>query len=275
MTGLESFTVAVEATADPKDVDAADLLLLTTKTYDSEAALDGVSFDVNVVASLQNGVMKNDVLARRFGSEKVIGGLTGVGASVVGPGVVAYTYNGATVFGELGGEGSDRVLRAVDIFNRSGLKAEASGGIEDDEWSKLCQYCAASMVSALSRLEYHRVCASRPLAELFVNMSREAEVVARALGHRLRDVASFRVEDVLRLPYEEAVRSVLERGRALEKAGMTKVKISMLQDLEAGRRTELEETVGYVVREADRLGVEARVLSLAYKIVKGIVEAPG
>ncbi len=273
--GLEPFTVAVEATADPKEVDEADFLLLTTKTYDSEAALNGVSFDVKMVASLQNGVIKNDLLARRFGRDKVVGALTGVGASMVEPGVVDYTYNGATVFGELGGERSDRILRAVDVFTRSGLKAEVSESIEDDEWSKLCQYCAASMASTLSRFEYHRVCSSRPLAELFVTISREAEAVARALGHRLGDVASFRVEDVLRLPYEEAVRSVMERGRALEEAGMTNVKISMLQDLEAGRRVELEETVGYVVREGDRLGIETPALSLAYQVVKGVVEAPG
>ncbi|MFQ5838800.1 MAG: ketopantoate reductase family protein, partial [Thermoplasmata archaeon] len=198
VTGLDTFTARVEATADPKEVDSADLLLLTTKTYDSEEALDAVDFDVSLAASFQNGVTKDEVLARRFGRDKVLGAVTGIGASMVGPGVVAHTYDGGTLFGEFGGDVSKRVLQVVDAFNGGGLQTRASERIEDDEWSKLCQYCAASMVSALSRLEYHRVCKSRPLAQLFVTISREVEAVARGLGRQLRDVASFPVEEVLR-----------------------------------------------------------------------------
>ncbi len=272
VTGLEDFTVKVGATADPADVEKADLLLLTTKTYDSVAALEDSHFEVEMAASLQNGVTKDEVLAGKYGREKVLGALTGIGASMAEPGVVAHTYNGATLFGEFSGETTERCVQVVEAFKGSGLEAEISGRIMDDEWSKLCQYCAGSMVSSLSRLEYHRMCKSPSLAELFVTISREVEAVARALGYRLRNVASFRVEDVLRRPFEEAVESVMERGRALERAGMINVKISMLQDLEAGRRTELEETVGYVVRKAEELGVDVPSLSLAYLVVKGIEE---
>jgi 2-dehydropantoate 2-reductase len=270
VTGLHDFSVRVDATSDPRGLDASDLLLLTTKTYDSEAALSSVDFEVGVAASLQNGVVKDDVLARRFGTERVLGAVTGVGASLQGPGVVAHTYNGATVFGELDGRMSPRLRQVVRLFEDSGLQAEASDRIVDDEWSKLCQYCAASLVSAVSRLRYHQVCSSRPLAKLFVIISREVDAVAKVLRRRLRDVAGFRVSEVLRGPLQEAVERIMERGRALEKAGLTDVKISMLQDLEAGRRTELEDTAGYVLREARRLGVATPALSFAYRVVRGV-----
>jgi 2-dehydropantoate 2-reductase len=273
--GLQTFTARVEATTDAASVDSADLLILTTKTYDSRSALNAVEFDVGMAASLQNGVLKDEVLARRFGRDKVLGAVTGVGASMVEPGVVAYTFDGTTVFGELDGGVSPRVLRVLEAFGDAGLRAEASERILDDEWSKLCQYCAASLVSALSRLRYHEVCTSRPLAELFVTISREVALVARGLGRQLRDVAGFRVEEVLSGSFAEAVESVMGRGKVLVEAGMTDVKISMLQDLEAGRRTELEDTVGHVVREADRLGLETPALSFGYQVVKGVEASRG
>jgi ketopantoate reductase len=64
------------------------------------------------------------------------------------------------------------------------------------------------------------------------------------------------------------VQRVLRRGEQLVAAGKTEIVVSMLQDVRAGRTTEIEETAGYVVSEADRLGVDVPNLRLLCDIVR-------
>jgi len=55
--------------------------------------------------------------------------------------------------------------------------------------------------------------------------------------------------------------------------GMTQVRISTLQDLERGKPTEAEETIGYVVGLARQLGLAIPKLEVLYRIIQGIEEA--
>jgi 2-dehydropantoate 2-reductase len=74
VTGVEDFTAPVAVTTRPHDLRAADVLIVTVKTYDTEPALASVSHvDVGSVFSLQNGVLKNEQLAHYFGWEKTLG----------------------------------------------------------------------------------------------------------------------------------------------------------------------------------------------------------
>lgn len=273
--GRVAFTVQVHATTDPREVEGADLLLATTKLRDLPQALEGVPDGVRMAAGLQNGVTKDDLLARRFGEDRVLGALSLVGASRVEAGVVRHTFEGFTLFGERGGSVTPRVQGVVDAFEGSGLRARASDAIVDDEWTKFCQWAAAGVASCLSRLEWHRIWTSRPLAELFVLALREAAAVARAGGHRVRSVKGLRVGDFLDGPLEEAVDLAVERGGRLAEWGATDVKISLLQDLEAGRPTEAEETLGHLLREAGQRGVETPVLEVGYRVIRGIEAAQG
>ena len=74
ITGLVDFTVPVPVVTDPSQVHDADVLIVTVKTYDMDAALASVKhLDVGSVLSIQNGVLKNEQLAQTFGWEKVLG----------------------------------------------------------------------------------------------------------------------------------------------------------------------------------------------------------
>src|SRR5215467_8553981 len=92
ITGLVDFTVPVRVVTDPSQVHNADVLIVTVKTYDMEAALASVKhLDVGSVLSLQNGVLKNDQLAETFGWGKVLGTIALVGAEVLPTGTVRFT----------------------------------------------------------------------------------------------------------------------------------------------------------------------------------------
>ena len=268
--GLKDLTVDVEATSDPSTCGDCDLLVVTTKTYDTVKALEEVEFDVRLALSLQNGVVKDLMLEERFGADRVLGAVTILGATFIEPGTVALTLDGETTIGELDGRESERAAAVVNVFSEAGLRTELSGDIVGAAWSKLCQIVPAATLSAASRLEYYKVCKSRPLAELFVMLTVECARVASAKGIEIRDFPNFNVHSLSTLPFEDAVGSVMQRGRNLEVAGKTSMKISMLQDVERGKKTEVHELAGYVIKEAETLGVDVPTIDYIYRLVSGI-----
>jgi 2-dehydropantoate 2-reductase len=271
VAGMADFVVRVEATADPADLRQADYLLLTTKTRDSDAALDAARhLDVGCAASLQNGVVKDEQLAARWGWERVIGATSIVGATLVGPGEVRHTLDGTTWFGEFDGHRSQRVTDLVDAFNAAGLRTEIPANIRSAEWSKLCQICSAATLSAISRLNYHRLLLTPDWAWLFVAITREVASVARAAGVEVGDYAGFNPKTLDSAPFDQAVEMIVQRGKDLEAHGRTGIKISMLQDVEARKLTEIEALAGYVVTRGRELNVATPAIEFAYHAVRGI-----
>jgi 2-dehydropantoate 2-reductase len=271
VTGLSSFEVSVAAASRPGEIEAADYLLVVVKTPDTAAALDRVDgIDFRGVLSLQNGVAKDEVLAARFGQGRVIGACTMLGATRGSPTEVIHTLSGITYLGELDGSVSCRVQDLASAFNEAGMKAEIPEGVLSAEWSKLCRIVPGGLRSALSRLEFYRINKNSDLAWLLVAITRECAAVARAAGVEVQDYEGLAIRTLADASVEDAVASVVERGLRMERSGQTKAKISMLQDVLQGRRTEVEDTVGYVVRRARELGVAVPNVEFGYRVVRGI-----
>ena len=86
LVGLADFSVPVSVITDPQQVQEADVLIVTVKTYDTASALASVKhIRVDSVLSLQNGVLKDEQLAHIFGWQKVIGAMAvfSAGASAI------------------------------------------------------------------------------------------------------------------------------------------------------------------------------------------------
>src|SRR2546426_7994405 len=80
ITGLADFTVPVTVTMHPHEVQAADVLFVTVKTYDTEPALASVRhLEVGSVLAVQNGILKDEQVARSFGWAKTLGATTSLG----------------------------------------------------------------------------------------------------------------------------------------------------------------------------------------------------
>ena len=125
-------------------------------------------------------------------------------------------------------------------------------------------------LSCVTRLCIHQLYLDRGLATLFVELSREVAQIAERLGIPLADFRGFAVKTVCDSPFEEAVESVVSRGRAMLAQGMTAVKISTLQDLERGKPTEAEQVIGHVVRLAAQHGLAVSKLELLYHVIRGV-----
>jgi 2-dehydropantoate 2-reductase len=124
ITGLADFTVPVRVITDPQQVQEADVLIVTVKTYDMETALASVKhMQVGSVLSIQNGVVKNEQLADVFGWEIVLGAMAAFSAEVLPTGAVRFTVNSGFYLGELPEGLSERVQALADTVERAGVMA--------------------------------------------------------------------------------------------------------------------------------------------------------
>lgn len=271
VSGPNPFQVAVQGVSSGVELGSADYLIVLVKARQTLEALDRVSgAKFGAVLSLQNGMAKNGQLAERYGWPMVIGATTILGATLLEPGRTHNTMAGMTYLGELDGSRSERADRLAAAFNEAGLKTEVPESILSAEWSKLCQIVPAALLSSASRLEYYKVCKSRDLAELFIAITHECVSVARAEGVEVNDYPGFTIRTLSQASFQEGVEMILARGANLEKMGQTSVRISMLQDLLKGRKTEVEETAGYVARKAREHGIAAPNVEFGYRLVRGV-----
>ena len=274
LTGLSDFRVQVPAYSDASHLESADVLLIAVKTKDMQRALDGVKhLKIGCVASLQNGVVKNDQMVQVFGPDKVVGATTMIGATLVKDGEVNYTLDGITFFGERDSTRSDRVDQIAQTFLDAGLKAAAVENIVSIEWTKQAIQNPFAPLAAITRLPVHLVWSSPELATLSVHMFREVAAVADALHITLSEHPAWSLFDQKTLrdaPLDDAVSMLVGVGQQVAQRGRTHIIPSMLQDVLAGKKTEIEETVGHVFKEGQRLGIPVPYTEFAYRAVRAI-----
>jgi 2-dehydropantoate 2-reductase len=240
------------ATDDPAEVGPVDLVLFTVKTYDLEAAGRAAQPLVGpetVVLPLENGLDAPEQLGALLGAEHVLPGVTHVSSTVAAPGAIRQTSPLRRItFGEAGGSATPRAERVRDVLAGSGIEAVLTADVQAALWAKFTFIAAVSGVCAAGRLPMGRVLATPETRALYVEALREIEAVARATGV---PVAETVVADTLRL----------------SEGFPATTKPSLLVDLEAGRRLELEALNGAVVRRGEALGVATPVHRALYALL--------
>lgn len=274
--GGDSFGLKVRAISDAKKVEDVDLLILTVKTFHTESALASVAHlknRIQLALSIQNGVEKEDYLIRLFGEEKVVGAVCLEGATRLGSAEIQHTMSGITYVGELDGKETDRTKVVCKLFKAGGLKAEVTPYILSADWAKWINFAAGAALCSLTRLEYYKILKTKELALLFAQVYREYAQLAKAVRVEVRDFPGFEVKTISETDSSKALEMLKARGEGLEAQGMTKVKPSLCQDVENGRKTEYEAIFGYAIRKAEKMGVEMPLVRYVYQILKGLDEA--
>ncbi len=245
----------------PERIEPAEIAIVMTKSHDTAPALASLAHltdRLEVAVSFQNGIVKDMLLCDWCGEERVIGGISMVGATLEGPGAVSHTLAGPTYTGELPTGTSERVDRLAALLNAGGLPTIVSAQILAAEWSKLAHAGPSMTITTLSGLPFDQALRDARLADLYVRLLREAAAVAGAGAEPvgLLDLpGTFPVRTFVDAEHDAAVEMVRERGRQITSTGATNVVISMLKDLRDGRRLELEAIHQYVVDEARRRDV--------------------
>jgi 2-dehydropantoate 2-reductase len=274
VTGLADFTVPVPVTARPQDLQQADVLVVTVKTYDMETALDSVAhLQVGSVLSVQNGLVKDEQLARCFGWERTLGAAAHISAELLLTGAVRFTANEWLSIGELPEGTSARVEALVAALARAGIRAEASRQIASVEWTKYVVNISWMALSALSRMETYRIFKHPDLAWMAASLTREVAHLPVRLGIPLLDKGAFSAKTLSEVPLDEAAENFQQVGAQMEAQGATAHKVSILQDLERGRRLEYDAMFGYAVRKGAELGVLLPTVEVCYRLIKGVAES--
>jgi 2-dehydropantoate 2-reductase len=271
VTGLADFTVPVNVTDNLNEVEQADVLLVAVKTYDMEEALKSVShLEVGSVLSVQNGVFKNEQLAQYFGQEKTLGAATTIGGEVMQAGEVRFTMKGVLWLGELPEGTSERVQAFAAILAAAGINVEVSPKIQSVEWSKYVVFMSIMPVAVLTRFELYKMLRDSDIARAIAMLARETAQLSAKLGIPLDDYGAVFAKSLSSGPIEESVARLNQFGKMLESQGGTAVRVSTLQDLERGRRLEVEEILGYALEKGRELDVQLPTVEISYRLLTEI-----
>ena len=123
--------------------------------------------------------------------------------------------------------------------------------------------------AVLTRLEGYKILQDPQMASITVAMQHELTQIATALGLTLVDLALLPTKTLSELSVDDTVAELRHLGEQ-RAARMPQRKISALQDLEQGKRLEVEETLGYAVQQGAALGIPTPTMDTCYKLIAGI-----
>jgi 2-dehydropantoate 2-reductase len=234
-----------------------------------EAALASVKhLAVGSVLSIQNGVLKDEQLAQTFGWEQVLGAMAMCSAEVLPTGTVCLTANAGCYLGELPAGTSARVQTLADTLDRVGIVAKVPPSIQGFEWSKYVSWMCLMAPAVLTRLESYKVLQDAQTASIITALLHEVVQIATARAIALEHLV-FPLKTLRQLSFDDTVAHVRQIGDRWA-SRIPPHKISTLQDLEQGKRLEVEETLGYAVRKGVELGVPTPTMDTCYKLIAGI-----
>lgn len=270
-----AWTVPGTAHAHLEEVEGTfDAAYLAMKATGVEGAAQGVARRLSpegYAVTLQNGVVE-DRVAGILGRDRVVGALVGWGATMHAPGVYEMTSRGELVVGELDGQLTPRV-QALEAVLEAVAPVTVSTNIYGVLWSKLAINCATSAPGAVSGLLLGQILRRREARRLGLAIVSEVIDVAQALGITLEPVGGTLDLTRLYLPPERRNGGIgldlVAKHAIMLLVGLRfrKLKSSMLQSLERGRRPEIDTMNGYVV---DR-GQEAAVATPANRALTAML----
>jgi len=209
----------------------ADLAVVAVKAFDTEAvARQLADSDLDGVLSLQNGLGNEEALAAHLDCE-VLAGTCTYGARRREPGHVECTGVGEVALGAREGGESPLADRVGAVFTDAGFETTVADDMPRRLWTKLAVNAGINPPTALARVD-NGALVDGPASETAREAARETARVARSDGVDLSDAAAVRaVEDVASATAENVS--------------------SMRQDVEAGRRTEVDAIGGAILKRAD------------------------
>ena len=217
----------------------ADLIIIATKydgLHDVINNIENFVYDDTVILSLLNGVTSEKIVAETYGRDKLLYSYF-IGHSAVRTGrLVIHDDVNTIVYGSENSDDFENVQRVKKYFDNAGINYSIPDDIIHSLWLKYMLNVAANQATAILRLTFGEMLANDKCMELAINLMKEVQAVAKAEGVRNTDIM---IEETI-----ENLHKMIPEG-----------KTSMLQDVEAGRKTEVDMFAGTVVRMGKKYGI--------------------
>ena len=268
--GLANIVMPVRVILDPMELPGAEALIVATKAIDTARSLERLHrVPIDVAFSIQNGVMKNELLAAAFGADRVLGALANTSGELLDSGEVLFTRNVNLLIGEVAGGISARSARLASVIDASGVRAAAEADIRTQEWSKFVAWVGMVAVAVTTRVNTWKSLSDAGAARVLVRLLREMATLAAACDVEITDDSFLPVATLCRCSEEDAVNRVMRLGIEY-RTNAPEHRLSTLQDLDAGRALEIEETLGFAVRKAQELGLSLPLVEGVYHLSAAI-----
>ena len=239
----------------------ADYAILCGKSYDipNLCKIADTILSLNGIAMcLSNGIGHMEKLANFVGKHRVLGASTTHGAIRIGPGEVRWTSRGTIKVGGFVGSDLEPVEPRIDslmsAFDEAGLRPIWSEDIDKTIWTKLLLNVAINPVCAIAGVLNGEMLLHPELFETGLAAMEEAARIATAEGVNMTDFdLAQSLEDLCRATADN--------------------RVSMLQDIMAGRQTEIDSICGEVVKRGEALGIPTPRNQTLHALVKGIEQS--
>ncbi|MGH3136762.1 MAG: ketopantoate reductase family protein [Gaiellaceae bacterium] len=254
VTGRASLEARLRATVDPDELPDFDLGIIACKGTDLDAVASSLEghFAGAMMMTVQNG-LGAEAVVRRYGRWPLLSAITFMSGTRHSDTEVEYVLDTPTWLGPYDDAPLERAEEVAELIVSAGLRAEVFADLRPAQWSKLIFNATVNGVAALTGLPHERHFAAEAgpddLGTLVRELMDEGKAVAAGAGIELR-------ED----PWQMNVHAT-QRGSAHRP--------SMLEDVEAGRPTEVESINGALVREAEKVDVPTPLQRALHALVRG------
>jgi 2-dehydropantoate 2-reductase len=230
-----------------------DVVLLTCKSYDLDDAMGAIApamGERSVIVPVLNGVRHIDVLTAKFGPSCVLGGLTTINAALMSDGTIQQSQVriNINVIGELDGRASKRCAVIKAALEAGGIPVQISDNILAMMWAKFFGFVISATIATLTRSRAGVIAISASGPSFVSNVIEECTRVVTAAGYPPAPPPAPDTANLMRGMFSQPASTYGP---------------SMLIDMEDGRPTEGEHTIGDMVERAARAGVSAPILCAA------------
>ena len=257
-----------------------DIAFVCTKSYDTEWATMLIRQYLapgGYVVSLQN-CMNEATIADIVGWGKTVGCIaSSITVNLPAPG---HIHRGAgkhgnkhVVFraGEVHGKVTPRAEEVARLVGTAD-SAKATDNLWGERWSKLVTNGMGNGLSACTGLSGGQMLENEAIRRFGARLGSEGIRVGQALGYKLEEILHVDPEVIARAGEGDAEAMRAYEAQRMKDAGRTSAeqRPSMGQDMQKGRRTEIEYINGYIVNEGAKVGIACRANAVLTDIVKKV-----
>lgn len=238
---------------NPASVASAEYVLMLVKAYDTELATQGIAPHLRpdaTVVTLQNGLGNAArIRANLPDGQQVLAGVTSQAARRVSSGLILHTGVGPTVIGYESDSERARANCIVEALSKAGLPSAVTGRIEPFIWQKIAINAAINGPTAIAGVPNGTLAERASLLEAATILADEAATVAAAHGYELEGI-------------HRTLRDTIE--------ATAENRSSMLQDVDAGRRTEADAIYGSLIAAGRARGLALPALTVVDALVRSV-----
>jgi 2-dehydropantoate 2-reductase len=226
-----------------------EIILLAVKAYTLDHAIADFSpavGDNTMIVPFLNGMRHLDVLAAKFGGERVLGGVCVVATTLEDDGSIQQMGDTQSLsYGEIAGDVTERVEQLDHALGGAGFEARLSRNIVREMWEKWIFLATLGGITCLLRGTVGEIEAVPGGADLARQLLAECSAIATASGHAPTPDSAARIQA-----------AVTAHGSAATS--------SMYRDLTSGKPIEADHIIGDLLARATNLGVPAPLLATAF-----------